>query len=203
MGMTVSPGQRVKVPFGRQTLTGLVVKTGVTPPDGITLKPILEVLEPWLALPTATFQLLSWASDYYQHPLGECLFTALPPALRRGRPSQQKQDEHWQGTQNIAPLPANAHRQKALLESIQRAPGISTGELVKAGFNRPQIKSLRDKGLIELSDPQHPTSSESIVTVDGPRLSPAQLAAAKELPQVTDRFSATLLYGITGSGKTE
>ncbi|WP_396622556.1 primosomal protein N' [Marinobacter sp. W-8] len=201
--MTVSPGQRVKVPFGRQTLTGLVVETGVTPPDGITLKPILEVLEPWLALPTATFQLLSWASDYYQHPLGECLFTALPPALRRGRPSQQKQDEHWQGTQNIAPLPANAHRQKALLESIQRAPGISTGELVKAGFNRPQIKSLRDKGLIELSDPQHPTFSESIVTVDGPRLSPAQLAAAKELPQVTDRFSATLLYGITGSGKTE
>ena len=116
--MTVSPGQRVKVPFGRQTLTGLVVETGVTPPDGITLKPILEVLEPWLALPTATFQLLSWASDYYQHPLGECLFTALPPALRRGRPSQQKQDEHWQGTQNIAPLPANAHRQKALLEAI-------------------------------------------------------------------------------------
>ncbi len=102
--MTVSPGQRVKVPFGRQTLTGLVVETGVTPPDGITLKPILEVLEPWLALPAATFQLLSWASDYYQHPpLGECLFTALPPALRRGRPSQQKQDEHWQAPKTSPP----------------------------------------------------------------------------------------------------
>jgi replication restart DNA helicase PriA len=201
--MTVSPGQRVKVPFGRQTLTGLVVETGVVPPDGIILKPILEVQEPWLALPQATFRLLSWASDYYQHPLGECLFTALPPALRRGRPSQQKQDEHWQGTQNIAQLPANAHRQKALLEAIQIAPGISTGELVKAGFNRTQIKSLHDKGLIELTDPQRPACSKTAGTTEGPELSPAQLAAAKELPPVTDRFSATLLYGITGSGKTE
>ena len=83
--MTVSPGQRVKVPFGRQTLTGLVVETGVQPPEGITLKPVAEALEPWPALPESTFRLLTWASDYYQHPLGECLFTALPPALRKGR----------------------------------------------------------------------------------------------------------------------
>src|SRR5690606_28999927 len=119
------------------------------------------------------------------------------------RPSHQKQDEHWQATQYNAELPANAHRQKALLGAIQSAPGISAGELVKAGFNRTQIKSLHDKGFIELTEPQRPTCRETSDTPEGPKLSPAQLAAAKALPQATDRFSATLLYGITGSGKTE
>lgn len=78
-GLTLKPGQRVKIPFGRQQAIGLVVETEITPPEGITLKPVHNVLEDWPALPKETFKLLSWASDYYQHPLGECLFTALPP----------------------------------------------------------------------------------------------------------------------------
>ncbi|MGC8120864.1 primosomal protein N' [Marinobacter sp. VGCF2001] len=201
--LSVYPGQRVKVPFGRQVLTGLVVETGVNPPDGITLKPITAALEPWPALPETTFRLLSWASDYYQHPLGECLFTALPPALRRGRPSEQKQDEHWRAASTGAALPANAHRQKALLAAIQSAPGITSGELVKAGFNRPQIKGLADKELICRTEGNPQSPGDTGQAAPGPTLSGAQQTAAEDLPTDTNRFSATLLYGITGSGKTE
>ena len=76
-GLALTRGQRVQIPFGRQQLTGLVVETDSPPPEGIPLKPVTGALESWPALPPETVDLLTWASTYYQHPLGECLFTAL------------------------------------------------------------------------------------------------------------------------------
>ena len=197
------PGQRVKVPFGRQTLTGLVVETGVQPPEGITLKPINTALEDWPALPNNTFQLLTWASDYYQHPLGECLFTALPPALRRGRPAHEKADESWHPQQTEAALPANAHKQKALFEAVAEKPGISSSELVQRGFTRAQIRNLDGKGLIAQGPARKIAIADESQNLPTPTLSPAQQHAASQLPGRTDQFAASLLYGITGSGKTE
>ncbi|WP_303291781.1 primosomal protein N' [Marinobacter sp. SS5-14b] len=201
--LKLTPGQRVKVPFGRQTLTGLVVQTGVQPPDGITLKPVLEALEPWPALQDNTVKLLSWASDYYQHPLGECLFTALPPALRRGRPAQQKQDEHWCTTTADLALPGNAHRQVALFNTIKASPGISSSALVQSGYSRAQIRALEQKQLIIQGGESTAHTQAAEDTLPAPVLSEAQQKAAAELPANTNRFSATLLFGITGSGKTE
>ena len=199
--LQVQAGQRVSVPFGRQTLTGLVVETGVEPPAGIALKPILTVKEDWPALPTESFRLLAWASDYYQHPLGECLFTGLPPALRKGRPASQKQEEHWYPAAGEAALPSSAHRQTALFNMVKASPGITSAALVQTGFTRAQIRALTDKGLITPGE-AGPALPEA-PTLAAPRLSAAQQTAADALPATTCKFSASLLYGITGSGKTE
>ncbi len=200
------PGQRVQIPFGRQQATGLVVQTGVEPPTGINLKQVTDVIEDWPALPPETFRLLSWASDYYQHPLGECLFTALPPALRRGRKAEEKTEEWWLAVDNAATLPSNAHKQQALLHWLsQRPEGAPASDILKAGFTRAQLKALRAKQLIETMSPPlpgaHPETSQLLSK--RPVLSPAQQAAAKQLTTPEEGFGAFLLYGITGSGKTE
>ncbi|MBD3639383.1 MAG: primosomal protein N', partial [Marinobacter sp.] len=203
-GMQVTRGQRVQIPFGRQQLTGLVVETDVEPPEGITLKTISHALEDWQALPPETFGLLSWASTYYQHPLGECLFTALPPALRRGRPAQEKQQDSWIAKSSGSELPANAHRQKALLQWLSQQPAAaSTGAIIKAGFTRAQVNGLAGKGLIE--PVQQDTNPAAATESPGlrPTLTPTQQQAASQLPSGQKGFDATLLYGITGSGKTE
>ena len=204
-GLAVTPGQRVKIPFGRQQAIGLVVETNIEPPEGITLKPLHNALEEWPALPDETFQLLSWASDYYQHPLGECLFTALPPALRKGRPAMEKAEDWWQACGSSAALPANAHKQKILLDWIaQHKQGTKTSDIIKAGFSRPQLKALRDKDLIRAATPAKDISEgQHTETIAAPKLSDAQREAASQLPLPGDGFSASLLYGITGSGKTE
>lgn len=205
-GLALELGQRVKIPFGRQQAIGLIVETEIEPPEGIVLKPVLNALENWPALPNETFQLLSWASDYYQHPLGECLFTALPPALRRGRPAIQKTEDRWQACGSSAVLPAKAHKQKALLEWItQHEQGVKTNEIIKAGFTRPQLKSLLEKELVRVAAPKSasPQSQQYNESIGAPTLSPAQLVAASQLPPPDKGFSASLLYGITGSGKTE
>ena len=204
-GLAVTPGQRVKIPFGRQQAIGLVVETNIEPPEGITLKPLHNALEEWPALPDETFQLLSWASDYYQHPLGECLFTALPPALRKGRPAMEKAEDWWQACGSSAALPANAHKQKILLDWIaQHKQGTKTSDIIKAGFSRPQLKALCDKDLIRAATPAKDISEGlPTETIAAPKLSDAQREAASQLPLPGDGFSASLLYGITGSGKTE
>ena len=204
-GLAVTPGQRVKIPFGRQQAIGLVVETNIEPPEGITLKPLHNALEEWPALPDETFQLLSWASDYYQHPLGECLFTALPPALRKGRPAMEKTEDWWQACGSSAALPANAHKQKILLDWIaQHKQGTKTSDIIKAGFSRPQLKALCDKDLIRAATPAKDISEgQHTETIAAPKLSDAQREAASQLPLPGDGFNASLLYGITGSGKTE
>ncbi|MCL7945922.1 primosomal protein N' [Marinobacter sp. ATCH36] len=202
--MTLQWGQRVTVPFGRQSATGLVADTDVQPPAGITLKPVRSASEEWPALPTETFQLLSWASDYYQHPLGECLFTALPPALRRGRPATEKKETYWQACGDPAVLPGNATRQRDLLAWLERQPGsVSSKQIVQAGFTQSQIKSLLAKELIHEAPQPGPTGIPEEVRNRIPELSQAQLDAANQLPLPENGFAASLLYGITGSGKTE
>nr|WP_238942533.1 primosomal protein N' [Marinobacter sediminum] len=205
-GLSLTPGQRVQIPFGRQQATGLVVDTNVQPPEGITIKPVSSAAENWPALPAETFRLLSWASDYYQHPLGECLFTALPTALRRGRPAKEKPKVWWIATGSPDTLPPNARKQKALLAWLAEKPdGVPEEEITQAGYTRAQIKALEDKQLIAVVS--HDTGHQSITSPEAhqrtPQLSPAQQATVSQLARPSDGFGASLLYGITGSGKTE
>ncbi|MBY6073296.1 primosomal protein N' [Marinobacter salsuginis] len=204
--LELTPGQRVRIPFGRQQATGLVVEVGVEPPPGIKLKPLSSAIEEWPALPQETFKLLSWASDYYQHPLGECLFTALPPALRRGRIAEEKTEQWWHTRDHTATLPAKAHKQKALFDWLRQHPrGAPTKDILQAGFSRAQLNALREKQLIEPILPPRPNSLEEDSELDArrPELSAAQALAAEELAVPDEGFGVSLLYGITGSGKTE
>ena len=204
--LELTPGQRVRIPFGPRSATGLVVETDVTPPEGITLKPVSSVAESWPALPEETMKLLSWASGYYQHPLGECLFMALPPALRKGRPAELKETDSWWAANADAPahdLPGNARKQQQLLELLQNhAQAMAWSQLRQRGFTRAQLQALADRSLIrEVSAPEEAAATPD-PTVAIPTLTDAQQTAAGALPE-SNGFSATLLYGITGSGKTE
>ncbi|MDY6840957.1 MAG: primosomal protein N' [Pseudomonadota bacterium] len=204
--LKLMPGQRVRIPFGRQQATGLVVQVGVEPPPGINLKPVAAVMENWPALPEETLRLLGWASDYYQHPLGECLFTALPPALRRGRIAEEKTEQWWHALNGDATLPTNAYKQKALFDWLsQRRDGAPTTDILKAGFTRAQLNALREKQLIKTVSPPRPEALHEApeLLARKPKLSRAQASAAEQLAAPGEGFGAFLLYGITGSGKTE
>ncbi|RZI85223.1 MAG: primosomal protein N' [Rubrivivax sp.] len=82
------PGELVRVPLGRRTVTGVV--WDAEPPNGDTspwaeadLKPIAEVLSGLPPLPQAWRQLVAFAAAYYQRSLGEMALMVLPPELRQ------------------------------------------------------------------------------------------------------------------------
>lgn len=85
------PGVRVRVPFGRQAAVGLVVELAASSelPIG-KLKAIDSVIDAVPALDEELLGLMRWAADYYHHPIGEVLFTALPQLARKGRLPKEK-----------------------------------------------------------------------------------------------------------------
>src|SRR3984957_18618084 len=97
-GAPIEPGMRVRVPFGRQKLIGIVMEAAASSELPIErLKPILEVLDPRPVLDTSALELLRWAAEYYHHPIGEVLSTALPKAMRMGA-AAEAHEERWSVT---------------------------------------------------------------------------------------------------------
>ena len=84
--LSVMIGQRVAVSFGPRRLCGVVVtdipQQGIEPAKLKSIDAVLSGLPP---LPEDFMALVRFAADYYHHPLGQTLFTALPTGLREPR----------------------------------------------------------------------------------------------------------------------
>ena len=80
------PGMRVKIPFGGSVRTGVVLEAAVEAEiETKRLRRIAERLDDEPSIPPSLLHLLVWAADYYHHPIGEVVRTALPAGLRRAR----------------------------------------------------------------------------------------------------------------------
>lgn len=76
----VKPGWLVEVPFGRQTVQGIITALKESS-DVQETKPVNSVLEGDAVLTADQLQLAVWLSDYYLSPVSTFLFTMLPPGL--------------------------------------------------------------------------------------------------------------------------
>lgn len=198
-------GVRVRVPFGRQRLTGILLDT-VTQSDVPVdkLRPADAVLDEAPLLDKQLMQLGCWAAAYYQHPVGEVFSQLLPGLLRQGRAPEAMGETRWRltaaGKQPTASEALQrAPRQRQLVEQLAAAPqGLPTAQLSNAG---QALRSLRDKDLVEqitripdaITEPAQP----------GPTLNTAQQQAVEAISEQSGQFNAFLLDGVTGSGKTE
>ena len=80
----IQVGVRVRVPFGKRILTGIVVErcpSSSLAPD--KLKTVQEILDTEPVFDPVLKKLLFWVARYYQQPTGEVLNAALPKALRK------------------------------------------------------------------------------------------------------------------------
>ncbi|MCG6935565.1 MAG: primosomal protein N' [Proteobacteria bacterium] len=206
------PGMRLRVPFGRNEVTGVLLELADAPQiEGIRLKPAHTVLDETPLLPADLLWLLDWASRYYQHPIGEVMQQALPVLLRQGRPARIKGIELWQLTPaGTASEPADlsrAPRQSALLMSLQQHPdGLDADWLNSHEPNwRPSMAKLMEKGWVQKTE----RVGLPEVTIDAAQAPPphhlndAQQAAVSAIQSGAQGFQAFLLDGVTGSGKTE
>ena len=79
-------GARVRVPFGQRQLVGIVTELNASAPEKFEAKPVLAQLDAQAVWKAELWELLNWASDYYQHSLGDVFANALPVLLRQGKP---------------------------------------------------------------------------------------------------------------------
>jgi primosomal protein N' (replication factor Y) len=207
--VALCPGLRVRVPFGRQQLIGVVIE--VVESSDIAegqLKAADTVLDSAPIFPPRLLTLIQWAADYYHAPLGECVAQALPTLLRQGE-SAASRELHWRLTVGGLALPAGAlsraPQQAQALALLQQHSSISPAELKAAGVESAHLRALVGKGLVEKVEIEvdaapfaAPPQSESPL-----QLSTQQRHAVDAVAQTLGRFQCHLLEGVTGSGKTE
>jgi primosomal protein N' (replication factor Y) len=77
----VAVGMRVLVPFNRRQVTAYVLGAGAQVPAAIAVKSITDVLDGTPLFPGEMVPFFRWTADYYLHPIGEVIQTALPGGL--------------------------------------------------------------------------------------------------------------------------
>jgi primosomal protein N' (replication factor Y) len=80
-------GSRVLVRFGKQKVTGVVVRADTAAPEGVTPVDLSEVLDNEPALAPELVELCLWIADYYEAPAGEVMRAALPAGSSVGAKS--------------------------------------------------------------------------------------------------------------------
>ncbi len=199
----LAPGVRVRVPFGRRVLTGIVLEVPADPVPGITLRPILQVIDQEPLFSGEQLRLLRFAADYYHHPLSEVLFAALPTLLKRGDGMvvPRAYGLTAEGLAADAARFRRARRQAALWEAIKDAGVLTESDLKALGSGaRPALRALMAQGLVcERESP----ARAAVACADGVPLRPDQRAACDAVRAAFGTFAAFLLFGVTGSGKTE
>ena len=82
--LTLEPGMRVLVPFGRRQTVGIIVEVSDHTDHPLEkLKKIVLCLDQEPLFPKTILSLIQWASRYYQGALGEVFETAIPKKLRQ------------------------------------------------------------------------------------------------------------------------
>ena len=200
-GRPVDPvGCRVRVPFGRRELTGVVVGQS-TGPASEGLRPLAAWLDSTPLLAGELLASLQWLARYTHAPIGEVLVTALPAQLRDGQPAADTQAWGWQWCAGAAPGRLRAggrpHRLATLLGDGRVLAEDQLDTLLEQW--RPAARELERRQLacrVPVAQP------EVVATGPGPVLNPEQQAAVQAI-RGGNGFQPYLLDGVTGSGKTE
>ncbi|MFP3939916.1 MAG: primosomal protein N' [Thermoanaerobaculia bacterium] len=133
-----APGARVRVRVGPRRVTGVVVERTGEAPDGVSLRPLEDVLDREPAFPADLLDLARFTADYYRAPLGEVLRGMLPGDL----PPWGHQRVRLTSGGAVAP-PRDAVESR-VVESLREAGRLTASEL-QARVGAPELAEVLDR----------------------------------------------------------
>ena len=207
----LQPGDLVRVPLRNRTMHGLVVGCPVQamPADRQAALQPVEALLQRAAVPSDWRQWLDGVAERCHLSAFRMLKAALPAGwLGQARASAVRSGRRlwWLQRTTAQPLPDLTQRQQDLLAYLDRQGGGSWQRGVEAaGFSGAVVAALVRKGCIEREQRQSSADAElsSPPHLESPRVLTEEQQKAVAAYQTLAPGKGLLLWGITGSGKTE
>lgn len=202
-GVEAVPGHFVRVPLGPREVIGVVWDDAPDPDVPVAkVKTVLSVVEaPPLSKSVRSF--VDWVSQYMLSPRG----TVLRLVMRSGQ--QLIPPKPQTGFVSVSALPPDfrvTEKREAVLTAVSERPLTASQLAEAAGVTDAVVRSMAKAGALHPTeiDPDPPFAVPD-PDRQGRHLSPDQQAATDELRAAVreDRYSAWVIDGVTGSGKTE
>ena len=201
-------GSRVHVPFGNSFVEGIVINVKQTsnyPPEKI--KPIIKVLEQTPALTLETLAMANYIVENCHVPQALALRLFLPVEMRKGKVKEQfiRVVSIAEGVvlqDAVASLRKTAAKQKECLHYIFEQ-GEKDLPFVNQIFGSQAVKGLIEKGFLTVREEKRLRSPYKDLGGDRKKvILTARQTEAVYSVENTDK-TVSLIYGVTGSGKTE
>ena len=199
-------GMRVDISFGRRTTVGFILN--LRRGEAAGLKDIGGIPENEPLLTSELIILLRWAADYYCHPIGQVVRSALPAGLGSDKNVTTIKTELVYTPLNLD-MQLRGKKQQEVMQFIIENGTATQSQLGKRFVAAHAVlKRLVEIGALKtaiqerLRDPfwseELPQDKSLILNSDqGIAVDAIDEAIAKNI------FSGFLLHGVTGSGKTE
>ena len=218
---SVETGDLVWVPVRQRLHAGLVMAERPEPPAGVSREQLQTVKNLILksAFSRSWQQFVGWCAQHTHTSLLQVLRTALPPGVLGQRAGQHKprkgRQQLWvQRQPHPSARQGVTERQQHLLHCLDRhgPPGCRLKDLLQdSGCSRSPVESLVKAGLLRLESRHQQASEQARPQPSGhgnppeaPRqLTPDQARVLASLTAPTALGGEVLLWGVTGSGKTE
>lgn len=204
-------GSRVKVPLQKKICFGTVVEIKNHSLFKIR-ESIQELITPQSCIPEDLFQLGLWISQYYGAAFFKIVKFLLPPSIRK-TVEEKKQlfvKALVSSNQLVQICRKSRGAQAKILETLLKKPqGILLTELIeKTGVSRSPVLRLASHKVLSLTPigiDRSLLENQEFFPTKHKTLNPEQQLALNKITKSLDRsqFETHLLYGITGSGKTE
>ena len=212
----VRVGSRVRVPFGKGNSSRIGYVVGFKSHSSFSgLKELTEVIGDRAQIPDKLVDLAQWMAEYYCCAKEQAVRTVLPGVVRSGKIKHKKQqyaviESEEKVAKELPQLEKRAKKQAAILRALARRGNSArlSALLRETDTTRNVIKSLEEKELIRLENrvvQRDPFEDDDILPSSALTLTVEQKNAMELVRKSldSDNPDSILLYGVTGSGKTE